>query len=97
MIDNLSADRTVFEIKEHFPQVRLFECEKNYGFASACNKGLAMSSGDFVLMLNPDIIMKDNFSIQSLIDYMKENNKVGVAGCKLINIDGSLQASWDIS
>ncbi|HPZ10093.1 MAG TPA: glycosyltransferase family 2 protein [Candidatus Eremiobacteraeota bacterium] len=93
LVDNHSADGSPHEIKRSFPQVYLIENERNIGFSRACNRGIKRAGGDFLLFLNPDIIMCKSISFPELLDYMKKNRRTGLLGCKLINLDGTVQSS----
>ena len=92
VIDNNSVDRTKQLIKEFQNSITLIENGENFGFARAANMGLKRSSGEFILLLNPDVIIKSD-SLQPMIDYMGNHQRVGICGCKLLNEDGSLQYS----
>jgi GT2 family glycosyltransferase len=41
-------------IKNHYPEFQLIECDRNHGFAEACNRGVQISQGDWIATLNPD-------------------------------------------
>jgi hypothetical protein len=92
VIDNGSVDDSNQMVKEYFPQVKLIENEKNLGFARANNQALRLSSGEFVLLLNPDTIVKPN-SIEKLVKFLESTPKAGGAGSRLLNPDGTLQES----
>jgi GT2 family glycosyltransferase len=66
--------------------------DANQGFAAANNQGLAAHTGEFVLLLNPDTELIAG-SLASTMAYLREHPEVGIAGCKLLNLDGSLQPS----
>jgi len=55
VIDNASRD--VLNLPEVFPRVTFHFNKKNVGFATACNQGIRMGSGRYVLLLNPDTIV----------------------------------------
>ena len=44
-------------VETEFPAVRLIVSESNEGFSAACNKGIMASSGDYILILNPDTVV----------------------------------------
>jgi GT2 family glycosyltransferase len=92
VIDNSSVDDSIHMVKENFPQVKLKKNEKNLGFARANNQALRLSSGEFVLLLNPDTIVKPN-AIEKLVKFLESTPKAGGAGSRLLNPDGSLQES----
>lgn len=90
VVDNDSKDGTVECLREDFPQVNVIRNEENAGFGRACNQGMKISGGKYVLFLNPDtLVEKDTLKILS--DFLEENEKAGMVGPKILNPDGSLQ------
>lgn len=92
VVDNSSADNSAEMIKQDFPQVRLIENNKNTGYAFANNQGIKMASGDYVLLLNSDTEVLPG-SLSKMVQFMSQRMDVGIAGCKLLNADRSLQLS----
>jgi GT2 family glycosyltransferase len=92
IIDNASTDRTKDLIKQRQHPLTLIVNLENQGFARAVNIGLRGSSGEFRLLMNPDVTLRSD-SLVPIIDFMRENPKVGICGCRLLNEDGSLQYS----
>jgi len=92
VIDNYSQDESVKEVEIRYPKVKLFANTTNKGFAKANNQGLREMGGEFALLLNPDTIVREE-AIDKMVEFMKENDDVGILGPKIINPDGSLQAS----
>lgn len=93
VVDNAShLDDSVAAVRREFPQVCLIANPKNVGFAAGNNIGLHAARGRYVLFLNPDTIVHDG-ALDVLIDWMDEHPQVGACGPKLLNTDGSLQAS----
>lgn len=86
VVDNASVDRTPQLVAAHFPDVRLLVNHDNPGFAKANNQGLAISRGDYVLLLNPDtIVAEDTFT--TCLDFMDAHPQTGAIGVKML--DGS--------
>ncbi|MGB9629360.1 MAG: glycosyltransferase family 2 protein [Thermodesulfobacteriota bacterium] len=92
VVDNGSQDGSVNELKKSFPSVHLIENKSNLGFAKAVNLGLQQASGRYLLLLNPDTLIKDG-SIEELFSFMEEHREVAVTGPQLLNGDGSKQNS----
>ncbi len=92
VVDNASVDGSPEGVKEHFPDVRLLENTENAGYSRGVNQGIRNSSGEFILILNPDITVKAN-SLDQLVEYAVNNPNVGIAGSKLLNKDGTIQHS----
>lgn len=92
VVDNSSTDGTVKLIESEYAGVKLFANNVNKGYSRGINQGISASEGEMILILNPDIIVKEN-SIDILVDFMKKNPGAAISGAKLINTDGSLQYS----
>ncbi|QQG43446.1 MAG: glycosyltransferase family 2 protein [Candidatus Daviesbacteria bacterium] len=92
VVDNASSDSSVAVIKKEFPQVKLIESKKNLGFAGGHNLVLKNIKSDFYLILNPDTQMDENV-IDPMVEFMNEYPDCGIASCKVLNFDGSLQPS----
>jgi len=92
IIDNDSKDQTKTLIKQFSNSLVLAENKANLGFAKAINMVLERTSGEIVLLVNPDVIIKSD-SLWPIIDFIRSNPNVGICGCKLLNEDGSLQYS----
>jgi len=92
VVDNASEDGSVDAVKKKFPKVKLIVNNKNIGFGAANNLGLEIAKGKYILFLNPDTIVKED-TFTNLIKFFENNPDAGMAGCKVLNPDGSLQLS----
>ncbi len=90
IVDNASDDGSVEFIKEKFPGIKLIANSKNLGFSKANNIGLMEACGEYILLLNPDTIVRED-TFEKMISFFKENPDAGLAGCKILNPDGTLQ------
>lgn len=92
VVDNASRDRTLELVRSQFPQVHLIANDENLGFSRACNQAIVHSTGEYILLLNPDTVILDN-AIGRLIACMEARPDVGMAGGMVLNSDGTLQAA----
>lgn len=92
VLDNASTDDSAAVIRAGRPDVRLDVLPENLGFGRANNLGLQASRAEFVLLLNPDTIVRPG-AIKALVDAMQTDSRIGIVGAKLLNRDGSLQRS----
>ncbi len=92
VVDNNSTDDSVVMLRKEFPEVKLIQNKTNTGFAKANNQGINLSKGEFILLLNPDTQVAKG-SISKLLLFLRNNEDVGIVGPKLLNPDGTLQAS----
>ena len=92
VVDNMSSDKTVQIIKDlKLADCRIFALNENTGFAKGNNYGLAKSTGDYTMLLNPDTILLEDVFVK-MVDALS-NEKNGLIGCKLLNADLTLQPS----
>jgi len=92
LIDNCSTDRTESIVRNDFPWVRFIKNRDIKSFSYNNNKGISLSKGRYVLILNPDIVVLPG-ALRALVDFMDRNPDAGVCGPKLFNSDMSLQPS----
>ena len=67
VVDNASTDGTVDILEQFEDRCRIIYNDENIGFAAAQNQAIAARRGDWVLTLNPDVLLLPNF-IQALVD-----------------------------
>ena len=53
--DNASTDDSLTMLRQHFPEVRIIELDRNWGFAEGYNKALEQIDAEYYLLLNSDI------------------------------------------
>jgi len=91
VIENNSGDDLSY-LKNNYPSLKLIVSSKNLGMGGGNNLGIKEAMGEYVLILNPDTFLKPE-SIAILLNYLKDNQGVGLVGPKLLYPDGSLQLS----
>ena len=74
------------------PRSRLIQNSENLGFAHACNQGIAATSGEYIVLINPDTLVDLNF-FDVLEAFFDPNPKVGIVGPRVIDSYGDLQLS----
>lgn len=87
VIDNNSKDDSKEMIKREFPSVFLIENIINVGFSKANNQGIAISSGEYLLVINPDTVTEKT-TISKVIDFMDSRLDVGGLTVKMANGKG---------
>lgn len=93
VVDNASPDGSGVRLQAALPPgVRVVLSNRNGGFGAGVNLGVAASTTDLVLVLNPDTYFKRN-DVDTIRRLFDERPRLGVAGLRLINPDGSLQYS----
>ena len=100
--DNASGDGSIEAVENHIASrgygwARTMPLPRNGGFAYGNNAAVrpALASDtppDFVLLLNPDTVVRPG-AVTTLVDFMRENEQVGIAGSRLEDPDGTPQRS----
>jgi N-acetylglucosaminyl-diphospho-decaprenol L-rhamnosyltransferase len=92
VVDNASPDRSAELIIGRFPQVSVIANKQNIGFGAANNQALKKCRGRYIIFLNPDTTLNRD-TLQRAVAFMDANERVGLAGAKILNPDGTLQES----
>jgi len=92
VVDNNSRDRTKEILKNSYPKVKLIANVKNLGYAKGNNQGIEKSKSEFILLLNPDVKLIDDF-LTKITKFFKEHPEAGALGPQLLNPDKSIQSS----
>lgn len=87
VVDNNSADNSLEMLNAKFPQVRVIANKENVGFARANNQAIRLSSGEYVLLLNPDTLVEED-TFDKCIEFMDATPDAGGLGVKMINGQG---------
>lgn len=91
--DSETMEKTELMMRCDFPEIKFLPAKENIGFAKSVNKGLAISHGDYTLLINADVIISLKETIPKMLGYMKANPQVGILGPRLLNINGEHQPS----
>ena len=80
--DNGSTDDSISMLKSDYPQVRILQFDKNYGFAEGYNKTLAALDSEYVVLLNDDVQTSESWLL-NLVKYMDDNPDVAACQPKI--------------
>ena len=91
--DNGSTDGSVEALEQGINDERLYiyRNDANLGFSVANNRMVPQASGDFLLFLNPDCIIRPD-TLERMCWEMDDHPDAGMSGCLIVNSDGSEQA-----
>lgn len=87
VVDNNSQDGSCALVREKFPSVILIENKENIGFGRANNQAVALAKGTYILFLNPDTVLPEDFFSKTLA-YMEAHPEAGGIGPRLIDGKG---------
>tara|TARA_B100000029_G_C17594184_1_gene963515 strand:- start:1646 stop:2476 length:831 start_codon:yes stop_codon:yes gene_type:complete len=90
IINNQINEKIVFNNISDTSSINIFDQNTNIGYSKAINFGVEKSSGDMILILNPDVeILND--AIPQMYNYINKHNNVGVVGAKVLDQNGNFK------
>lgn len=92
VVDNASTDGTPDAIRERFPEVTVLRNKDNLGFARANNIGIRASHGQYVCLINSDVVVSDG-CLEKLIGALQAHTNIGIIGPKMRCPDGTIGLS----
>lgn len=88
LVDNCSVDGTAEYVRVNFPEVLVRRLDANSGYSRANNLGVRESSGEYVVLLNPDTFLERE-SLSRLVAPLAERDRT-ITVPKILSYDGSV-------
>ncbi len=82
VIDNASNDNSIDFLKERYPEIKLVQLDKNYGFAGGYNLGLKQIEAKNLVLLNSDVEVTKDW-LKPLIKHLENNPNIAVLQPKI--------------
>lgn len=94
VVDNGSVDESIHKLRKLKKEgrIKLIESPKNIGYGQGNNLGVKQAKGEFIVISNPDIFVKEN-TMQLMIDYLGKHREIGLLGPRLRYYSGEIQES----
>ena len=92
LIDNCSSKPVIPQVQARYPLVRTFNSPERQGFARNYNQGIQEARGEYVMILNNDIIVQSG-AFDALLNCMQETPSYGMVGPKLVSLNGQIQST----
>ena len=92
VVDSQSEPTTQDLIEEKFPEIKFIPFSKNVGYAKIVNVGIKASRGEYILILNADILITKN-SVSQMLEFIQKNPRVGIVGPQLLTFANEFQHS----
>lgn len=93
IISDNSITNNVYEmVKKDYPDVQIIK-NNNIGFGPANNRAVDISSGEYLLFLNPDTILLEPI-FQFTVDKFEQQSNLALFGIKLLNVNGTANNSF---
>lgn len=95
VIDNSDDEKNAQVLKDGLKdlvgeKLELFINEKNKGYIKAHNEAFGKVTGEYMAIVNPDILLREEDSLEKMVAFMDKNRDVGILGPKQINDDGKM-------
>lgn len=86
--DNGSTDNSIKHLKKYYPSVKIIDLKTNYGFAEGYNQALKKVDADYLVLLNSDVKVTENW-IESCIAKFEEDENIAVIQPKILSFNES--------
>lgn len=84
IVDNCSVDGSLEMLAEKYPEFKVIANTENVGFSKANNQAIHESTGEYVLLLNPDTVVAED-SFEKVVQFMDEHDDAGGLGVRMID------------
>jgi len=78
IVDNASTDNTIKELK-NYTEVKVISNKENLGFPKAINQGILKATGDYLLLLNNDVVVTKGW-LDRMLNVINSNKEIGIVG-----------------
>src|SRR5258708_30802774 len=92
VVDNACSGGSAEMIEAKYPWVKLIKSGENLGFAKGNNVAIRQTTGRYIALVNPDVIVFPG-CLDALADFLDKNPKVGNVGPRVLNPDMSMQST----
>jgi GT2 family glycosyltransferase len=86
LIDNSLKEGFAQALNREFPFVKVFSSKENLFYCASLNKGIQMSKGDFIICLNDDAVLSENY-IENAIKGFGVSDNIGMVSGKILRFD----------
>ena len=83
VVDNASTDGSLDGIQDKFHDMQVVRNKENQGYSAAVNRGLERVSGEYVAVLNMDVIVEEGW-LESMVRFLEENPHAGAVNPLLL-------------
>lgn len=91
--DSATIEKTSEMMEEFFPDAVFIPAKENIGFGKSINIAIGKARGEYLFIVNADMIIEEAGAIEKLLSCIEKNKDVGMAGPKLLNVNNTVQQS----
>ena len=88
VVDNNSNDHSAAMVQRRFPEVKLIRNDTNLGFSKANNQAIALAEGQYILLLNPDTVVRED-TFRTCLEFMDSHPEAGGLGVHMLDGQGN--------
>lgn len=92
VVDNASSDGSAGAVSRSWPKAILLANAENRGYAEGNNQGLERGTGEYLLLLNPDVVLPPR-GLEKAVGLMESRPDLAALGVRLVSPDGTVQRS----
>ena len=96
VVDNASSDGSLETLVGLNGRVNVVQTGENLGFGRGVNRGLSESTDEFVVVLNPDVMLAPD-AVGQMVEFLDAYPQVGIVGPRLMDADGNVRASCGLA
>ncbi|MFC1631394.1 glycosyltransferase family 2 protein [Candidatus Omnitrophota bacterium] len=86
LVDDASTDESLAIVRSSFPDIKIIENSKNLGFVRAVNRGIRVSGGEIVVLLNMDTVVRGDW-LKQLVKGLISDREIAIVGSKILDAD----------
>jgi GT2 family glycosyltransferase len=90
VVDNCSTDGTIELIQEYSASIKVVQNSENLGYSGGHNKGIENSSGEFILLINPDVYLCETYCYE-LVSFLEDKTEYGGAIGKIYQTSSDIE------
>ncbi|MFA6096731.1 MAG: glycosyltransferase family 2 protein [Candidatus Paceibacterota bacterium] len=91
--DSATIEKTSEMMEDYFPNAIFIPSPENIGFGRSINIAIQKAKGEYLFIINADMIIEEEKAIEKLLEYIEANKDVGMVGPKLLNVNNTIQQS----
>ena len=93
LTDVATIEKTAEMMENEFSEIVFIPSDENIGFGKAVNIAIKKAKGDYLFIINADIIIDEKGVIEKMLEYIEKNKAIGMVGPKLLNVNNTIQQS----
>lgn len=83
--DNGSTDNSISVLENEFPSVKIIKFKQNYGFTGGYNRAIKLINSKYVLLLNSDVEVTQNY-LQPLLETICSKSNIAAVMPKILSL-----------